>query len=182
MMEPVINYCCTCAAPVALRVPAGDTLPRHVCDSCGAIHYRNPRLVVGTLSVWENRILLCRRAIEPRKGCWTLPAGFMENQESVAEAAARETREEACARVELDFLYTMISVPHINQVHLIYRARLNDLDFAPGEESLEVALFDEADIPWEEIAFRTVAMTLRHYFADRAAGSFSLHVDAISPA
>lgn len=181
-MEPAIHYCCTCAAPVALKVPAGDSLPRHVCDACGAIHYRNPRLVVGSLPVWEDRILLCRRAIEPRRGCWTLPAGFMENQESVAEAAERETREEACARVELDALYTMISVPHINQVHVIYRARLCDLDFAPGEESLEVALFGEADIPWDEIAFRTVAMTLRHYFADRAAGSFGIHVDAIRPA
>lgn len=180
-MEPAINYCCTCAAPVAVRVPAGDSLPRHVCDACGAIHYRNPRLVVGTLPAWEGRILLCRRAIEPRRGCWTLPAGFMENQESVAEAAERETREEACARVELDAMYTMISVPHINQVHVIYRARLLDLDFAPGEESLEVALFDEADIPWDEIAFRTVAMTLRHYFADRASGSFGIHVDAIRP-
>jgi ADP-ribose pyrophosphatase YjhB (NUDIX family) len=106
----------------------------------------------------------------------------MENQESVAEAAARETREEACARVELDSLYTMISVPHINQVHLIYRAQLSDIDFAPGEESLEVALFDEADIPWNEIAFRTVAMTLRHYFADRTAGCFGIHVDTIRPA
>ncbi len=181
-MEPAINYCCTCAAPVALRVPDGDTLPRHVCDACGAIHYRNPRLVVGTLPVWEDRVLLCRRAIEPRKGCWTLPAGFMENRESVAEAAERETREEACARIDLDALYTMISVPHISQVHVIYRARLRDLDFAPGEESLEVALFAEADIPWEEIAFRTVAMTLRHYFADRAAGNFGLHVDALPPA
>lgn len=181
-MEPAINYCCTCAAPVALRVPAGDTLPRHVCDACGAIHYRNPRLVVGTLPVWEDRVLLCRRAIEPRRGCWTLPAGFMENRESVAEAAERETREEACARIDLDDLYTMISVPHISQVHVIYRARLRDLDFAPGDESLEVALFSEADIPWEEIAFRTVAMTLRHYFADRAAGSFGLHVDALAPA
>lgn len=180
-MEPAINYCCSCSAPVAVRVPAGDSLPRHVCDACGAIHYRNPRLVVGTLPVWEGRILLCRRAIEPRRGCWTLPAGFMENQESVAEAAERETREEACARVELDAMYTMISVPHINQVHVIYRARLLDLDFAPGEESLEVALFDEADIPWDEIAFRTVAMTLRHYFADRASGSFGIHVDAIRP-
>lgn len=180
-MEPAINYCCTCAAPVAVRVPAGDSLPRHVCDACGAIHYRNPRLVVGTLPAWEGRILLCRRAIEPRRGCWTLPAGFMENQESVAEAAERETREEACARVELNAMYTMISVPHINQVHVIYRARLLDLDFAPGEESLEVALFDEADIPWDEIAFRTVAMTLRHYFADRASGSFGIHVDAIRP-
>jgi ADP-ribose pyrophosphatase YjhB (NUDIX family) len=181
-MEPAVNYCCTCAAPVSLRIPAGDSLPRHVCDACGAIHYRNPRLVVGALPVWEDRILLCRRAIEPRLGCWTLPAGFMENQETVAEAAERETREEACARIELDAMYTMISVPHINQVHVIYRARLLDLDFAPGEESLEVALFEEAAIPWEEIAFRTVAMTLRHFFADRARGCFALHTEAATPA
>lgn len=179
-MEPVINYCCTCAAPVRLVVPTGDTLPRHVCAACGAIHYRNPRLVVGALPEWENRILLCRRAIEPRHGYWTLPAGFMENAESVAEAAMRETREEACARIELHDVYTMISVPHINQVHVIYRARLLDLDFAPGEESLEVRLFDEADIPWEEIAFRTVAMTLRHFFADRARGAFQMHAESIT--
>lgn len=179
-MEPAINFCCSCAAPVRLRVPPGDTLPRHVCDACGAIHYRNPRLVVGTLPVWEDRILLCRRAIEPRLGCWTLPAGFMENLETLAEAAERETREEARARVELGELYTMISVPHINQVHAIYRARLLDLDFAPGEESLEVALFDEAAIPWPEIAFRTVATTLRHYFADRVHGCFTLHTESLA--
>lgn len=181
-MEPEIKYCCTCAGPVRLRVPAGDTLPRHVCEACGAIHYRNPRLVVGTLPVWEDRILLCRRAIEPRLGFWTLPAGFMENQESVAEAAERETREEANARIELDAAYTMISVPHISQVHVIYRARLLDLDFSPGDETLEVALFAEPDIPWDAIAFRTVAMTLRHFFADRARGSFGFHAEALTPA
>jgi len=181
-MEPAINYCCTCAAPISLRIPAGDSLPRHVCDACGAIHYRNPRMVVGTLPVWEDKVLLCRRAIEPRHGCWTLPAGFMENQESVDAAALRETREEACARVEIDALYTLISVPHINQVHMIYRARLLDLDFAPGEESLEVALFDEASIPWPEIAFRTVAMTLQHFFADRREGRFNLHAESVTPA
>jgi ADP-ribose pyrophosphatase YjhB (NUDIX family) len=180
-MEPAVNFCCTCAAPVSLRIPTGDTLPRYVCNACGAIHYRNPRLVVGALPIWEDRVLLCRRAIEPRLGYWTLPAGFMENQESVAEAAERETREEARARIALDGMYTMISVPHINQVHVIYRARLLDLDFAPGEESLEVALFDEAAIPWEGIAFRTVAMTLRHFFADRARGSFMLHAEALAP-
>lgn len=180
-MEPAINYCCTCAAPISLRVPPGDSLPRHVCDVCGAIHYRNPRMVVGTLPVYEDRILLCRRAIEPRRGCWTLPAGFMENQETIAEAAARETREEARARIELDDLYTMISVPHINQVHVIYRARLLNVEFAPGVESLEVALFDEASIPWDELAFRTIAMTLRHFFADRATGRFGFHVEAIAP-
>jgi ADP-ribose pyrophosphatase YjhB (NUDIX family) len=178
-MEPVINYCCCCAAPVDLRIPPGDSLPRHVCPACGAIHYRNPRLVVGALPVWEDRVLLCRRAIEPRRGCWTLPAGFMENQETVADAALRETREEACANIELDAMYTMISVPHISQVHVIYRARLLDLDFAPGDETLEVALFDEATIPWEEIAFRTGTMTLRHFFADRAKGGFGLHIESV---
>jgi ADP-ribose pyrophosphatase YjhB (NUDIX family) len=180
-MEPAINYCCACAAPVRLKVPPGDSLPRHVCESCGAIHYRNPRLVVGALPVWGERILLCRRAIEPRHGFWTLPSGFMENAETVAEAAARETREEACAHIELGAMYTMISVPHINQVHVVYLARLLDLDFAPGEESLEVALFEEAAIPWEEIAFRTIAVTLRHFFADRAHGRFELHAEALPP-
>jgi ADP-ribose pyrophosphatase YjhB (NUDIX family) len=179
LMDPAINFCCHCAAPVKLRIPAGDSLPRHVCDACGAIHYRNPRLVVGALPVWEDKVLLCRRAIEPRRGCWTLPAGFMENQETVAEAALRETREEACANIELGAMYTMISVPHISQVHVIYWARLLDLDFAPGEETLEVALFNEAAIPWEGIAFRTGVMTLRHFFADRANGNFDLHVESV---
>ncbi|MBS3934840.1 MAG: NUDIX hydrolase [Sulfuritalea sp.] len=174
-----MNFCPICAAPVSLRVPPGDTLPRHVCNACGAIHYRNPRLVVGALPVWEDRILLCRRAIEPRLGCWTLPAGFMENRETVAEAALRETAEEVGARVELQALYTMISVPHISQVHLVFRARLLDLDYAAGEETIEIALFDEAAIPWDEIAFRTVAMTLRHFCADRRRGVYGLHVETV---
>lgn len=178
-MDPAINYCCRCGAPVRVAIPPGDTLPRHLCDHCGAVHYRNPRMVVGTLPEWQDKILLCRRAIEPRYGCWTLPAGFMENQETVSEAALRETREEAKARVELGELFTMISVPHINQVHLIFRARLLDIDFAAGNESLEVALFDEAAIPWQDIAFRSVWMTLRHYFADRARGAFATHIDAV---
>ncbi|WP_126447633.1 NUDIX hydrolase [Sulfuricystis multivorans] len=175
-----MNYCCTCGAPTSVRIPPGDSLPRHVCTNCGAIHYRNPRLVVGTLPVWEDRILLCRRAIEPRHGYWTLPAGFMENEETLAAAALRETREEACAHVELGPLYTMISVPHISQVHAIFRARLIDLDFAPGSETLEVALFEEAQVPWDDVAFRTIAMTLRHFFADRRQGSFGLHVESIA--
>lgn len=178
-MDPVINYCCSCGAPISLRVPAGDKLPRHVCDACGAIHYRNPRLVVGALPIWEERVLLCRRGIEPRHGCWTLPAGFMENQETVAEAALRETREEACARIELDEMFTVISVPHVSQVHVVFRARLLDLDFAAGDETLEVALFREDEIPWEQIAFRTIAMTLRHYFADRREGLFRFHAGEI---
>jgi ADP-ribose pyrophosphatase YjhB (NUDIX family) len=174
-MDTALNFCSVCGAPVRQRIPAGDSLPRAVCDACGAIHYRNPKLVVGALPVWEDRILLCRRAIEPRHGKWTLPAGFMENHETVAAAALRETREEANARVELGAMYTLLSVPHISQVHVIYRARLLDLDFAPGEETLEVALFREAEIPWDDIAFRTIALTLRHYFADRRAGAFGFH-------
>lgn len=162
-----MKFCSNCGAQVQFRIPSGDSLPRHVCGQCGTIHYQNPKLVVGALAEWEDRILLCRRAIEPRYGTWTLPAGFMENGESTAEAAARETLEEACARIELGPMYTLIDVPHIDQVHIIYRARLLDLDFRPGEESLEVGLFEEKDIPWDHIAFRTIALTLRHYFDDR---------------
>lgn len=180
-MDPAINFCCTCGAPVALRVPPGDSLPRHICDRCNAVHYSNPKLVVGALPEWQSSILLCRRAIEPRHGKWTLPAGFMENNESVAAAAMRETVEESGAHIELGEMYTLISVPHISQVHVIYRARLLDLDFAPGEETIELRLFEEEEIPWDEIAFRTISMTLKHYFADRRAGRFGFHTDVIAP-
>lgn len=178
-MDPVINYCCTCGGRIAVQIPPGDSLPRHVCVDCGTIHYRNPRLVVGALPEWQDQILLCRRAIEPRLGFWTLPAGFMENAETIGEAALRETREEAGAQIELGNIYTVMSVPHIDQVHVIFRARLLDLGFSPGQESLEVALFREEEIPWQEIAFRTVALTLRHYFADRKAGAFLFHAEDI---
>lgn len=170
-----MNFCSRCGAPVALRIPPGDTLPRHVCDRCATVHYINPKLVVGTVAEWEDRILLCRRAIEPRHGLWTLPAGFMENGESADAGAARETLEEACARVEIGSLFALISVPHISQVHLMYRARLLDLDFRPGEESLEVALFAEDQIPWDALAFRTIELTLQRYFADRRNGHFGFH-------
>lgn len=175
-----MNFCSSCGAPVALRVPVGDTLPRHVCGQCGTIHYQNPKVVVGALPEWEGRILLCRRAIEPRHGMWTLPAGFMENDETTAQAAVRETLEEACARIEIGDIYTLIDVPHISQVHIVYRARLLDLDFRPGVESLEVALFDQADIPWEQIAFRTIALTLRHFFEDRRRGRWSFHSGSVA--
>ena len=180
-MDPVINYCSHCGAGVSLQVPPGDSLARHVCARCGTIHYQNPKLVVGSLPVWQDKILLCRRAIEPRHGKWTLPAGFMENNETLPQAALRETTEEACARIELGEMYTLISVPHISQVHVIYRARLLDLDFAPGIETLELGLFAEDEIPWQEIAFRTIAMTLRHFFADRRAGSFGFHTGELPP-
>jgi len=178
-MDPVINYCSRCGASVSLKVPPGDTLARHVCASCGAIHYQNPKLVVGSLPEWQDKVLLCRRAIEPRLGLWTLPAGFMENNETLPQAAVRETIEEACARIEIGEMFTLISVPHISQVHAIYRARLLDLDFSPGIESLEVGLFSETEIPWQEIAFRTIGLTLRHYFADRRAGSFGFHTSEL---
>lgn len=163
------------------RVPQGDNRERDCCDHCGTIHYVNPRPVVGTIPVWRDRILLCKRAIEPRYGKWTLPAGFMEIGETTAEGALRETLEEAGARVELGPLYTMIDVPYVEQVHIFFRAQLLDLDFAPGAESLEVRLFDEPEIPWDEIAFRTVAMTLRLYLEDRARGVFGMHTGAIAP-
>ena len=175
-----MNFCSACGAQLTLKIPPGDSLPRHVCDACGSIHYRNPRLVVGALPVWEDRVLLCRRAIEPRHGKWTLPAGFMENGETVADAARRETLEEACARIDLGEMYTLISVPQINQVHVIYRSRLLDLDFAPGVETLELRLFGEDEIPWDDIAFRTIAMTLRHYFADRRTGRYGLHTEDLT--
>lgn len=177
-----MKFCSDCGASVTLRIPPGDSLPRHVCVDCGTIHYQNPKIVVGAIPEWGDRVLLCRRAIEPRHGYWTLPAGFMENAESTAEAAARETLEEACARIEVGDLFTLISVPHINQVHIVYRAQLLDLEFGPGEESLEVALFEEKDIPWDEIAFRTISMTLRHYFEDRRKGSFGTHNASIAAA
>jgi ADP-ribose pyrophosphatase YjhB (NUDIX family) len=174
-----MNYCSHCGAPVSHRIPEGDNRHRYICETCGAIHYQNPRMVVGCLPEWQGQVLLCRRAIEPRHGLWTVPAGFMENGETTAEGAARETLEEAGARVEVLGLYSMISLPDIDQVYLLFRARLLDLDFAPGEESLETRLFGEHDIPWEQLAFRTVDMTLRHYFEDARRGDFPLRMGAI---
>jgi ADP-ribose pyrophosphatase YjhB (NUDIX family) len=174
-----MKFCPNCGAQPARRVPPGDNLPRWVCDQCGEIHYQNPKLVVGALPEYQGKLLLCRRAIEPRYGYWTLPAGFMENDETAGQAALRETLEEAGARIELIEPFSLLSVPYVNQVHLFYRARLLDLQFNPGEESLEVALYDEARIPWKEIAFRTVAATLRHWFADRGRGEFGFHAEDI---
>jgi ADP-ribose pyrophosphatase YjhB (NUDIX family) len=181
MPSPPVNFCSVCSAKITLRVPPGDTLPRHVCDSCGTVHYRNPLMVVGTIPEWGDSILLCRRAIEPRHGLWTLPAGFMELGETIAQAALRETMEEAKARVELGEIFTLLSVPHVDQVHIFYRARLLDRAFAAGAETLEVALFGESEIPWKEIAFRTVSTTLRHFFSDRKEGQFRMHAGEVLP-
>lgn len=176
-----MKYCSACGATVAFKIPVGDTHPRHVCDACGVIHYINPKIVVGALAEWEGKILMCRRAIEPRLGYWTLPAGFMENHETTGQGAIRETLEEARARVELGPMFSLINVPHISQVHIVYRARLLDLDFGPGEESLEVTLMGEAEIPWKDIAFRTMALTLQRYFEDVHRGAFGFHTADLEP-
>jgi ADP-ribose pyrophosphatase YjhB (NUDIX family) len=177
-----MKYCPECGAPVELQQPPDDHRERHICTVCGAIHYHNPKLVIGAIPEWEDgRILLCRRAIEPRHGLWTLPAGFMENGETTMEGAARETLEEANARIDVGELYALYNLPHIDQVQLLFRARLLDLDFSPGVESLEVRLFEERDIPWDEIAFRAVRFTLQDYFADRKAGRFQFRVASLGP-
>jgi ADP-ribose pyrophosphatase YjhB (NUDIX family) len=175
-----MKFCSACGSPrIERRVPEGDTLPRDVCAGCGAIHYQNPKIVVGCLPEWEGRVLLCKRAIEPRYGLWTLPAGFLENGETLVDGALRETLEEAHARVAIGDLYAVISLPQINQVYMMFRARLLDLGFGPGAESLDVHLFDESGIPWESLAFRTIARTLRNYFLDRRLDAFTLHLSAI---
>ena len=175
-----MNFCSNCgAATLELRIPDGDTLQRRVCSTCGTIHYENPKIVAGCLPVFGQQVLLCKRAIEPRHGLWTLPAGFLENGETLQHGAERETLEEADARVELGELYTVISLPQIHQVYMMFRSRLLDLDFGPGTESLEVRLFDERDIPWEQLAFRTIARTLRNFFLDRRLGQYKLHVSSI---
>ncbi len=170
-----MKYCSQCAAPVSLRVPAGDNRPRFVCEACHTIHYQNPNIVAGCIPEWEGRILLCRRAIEPRFGLWTLPAGFMENGETTLQAALRETEEEAHARVDVQGLYTVFNLPHIDQVYMMFRGRLQDLDFGPGTESSEVRLFRAEEIPWDELAFPVIRETLRLYLADRERGEFPLH-------
>jgi ADP-ribose pyrophosphatase YjhB (NUDIX family) len=176
MLRSPIKHCRNCGAAVVYRLPDdGDTRQRAVCPACDTIHYENPLNVVGTVPYWGERVLLCKRNIEPRWGKWTLPAGFMELGESTAEGAARETVEEAGARIEMEDLFTVLSVPRVGQVHLFYRARLLSDQFDPGHETIEAQLFTEDEIPWDEIAFRTVRETLLCYFADRRAGRFDVH-------
>ncbi len=170
-----MNYCSECGAPVTLRVPDGDTLARHCCDACGAVHYLNPRIVAGCIVVADDgRLLLCRRSIDPRSGYWTIPAGFMENGETLVEAARRETLEEACAEVSIEGLSSVVSVPHANQVHVMFRGRLAG-SYAAGDETTEVALFEESEVPWDLIAFRSGTAALRAFFADRTAGTWRVH-------
>lgn len=170
-----IRHCKACGAATRYTVPVDDNRERAVCAACGTIHYENPINVVGTVPVWEDRILLCRRNIHPRFGLWTLPAGFLEIGETTMEGALRETEEEAGAHAEVEGLFTVLNVVRVAQLHLFYRARLRDTVFAPGPETIEARLFAQDEIPWDELAFRTVRETLLHWFADRERGQFGVH-------
>jgi ADP-ribose pyrophosphatase YjhB (NUDIX family) len=174
-----MKFCSDCGQPVERRIPAGDNLPRAVCTACGTVHYENPRVVVGCVPEWQGRILLCRRAIMPRRGYWTTPAGFLENGESLQTAAARETLEEAEARVEVGSLLTITHVLHAAQVHVMFRGRLIDGRFGVGIESLESGLYEESAIPWDEIAFPSITFALRSFFEDRSAEREQIHYNDI---
>ena len=173
-----MKFCHHCAAPLVVRVPEGDDKPRHCCDDCDVIFYQNPKNVVGTLTIHDEKVLLCKRAIQPRVGKWTLPAGFMENGESSLNGAIRETKEEAGANIIIadNSLYTLFNLPSINQVYMFFRAELADLEFNPGPESEEVALFSEGEIPWAQIAFPVVKSTLEHYFQDLKTNRFPVRM------
>lgn len=174
-----MNFCPNCGARVEHRIPDGDHLPRHVCGACGTVHYQNPKLIAGCVPESGGRILICRRAIEPRRGYWTVPAGFMENDETLQQAAARECWEEALARVEIGSPCAIVHVLHAHQVHVMFRARLAEPGFGVGVESLETRLVAEDEIPWPEIAFPSVTFTLRCWLADRAQGANELHFTTI---
>ena len=179
MHRPPLKHCRVCGAAVVDRLPDdGDTKVRAVCPDCQTVHYENPLNVVGTVPTWGDdgaQVLLCKRNIEPRWGKWTLPAGFMEMGETTAQGAARETVEEAGAEFEMQDLFTVMNVVRVGQVHMFYRARLLSTHFDPGSETIEARLFKESEIPWDEIAFRTVKETLEHYFEDRRSGQFGIH-------
>lgn len=176
MLKMPIKHCKNCGGAVVYRLPDdGDTKSRAICTACQTVHYENPLMVVGTVPYWGDRVLLCKRNIEPRWGKWTLPAGFMELNETVAEGAARETVEEAGAEFDMEGFFSLVNVPRVGQVHMFYLAKLLSDQFDPGHETIETGLFTEDEIPWDELAFKTVAETLKRYFADRRAGQFSIH-------
>jgi ADP-ribose pyrophosphatase YjhB (NUDIX family) len=168
--KTLVNFCSHCGERVQQRIPPGDHLPRFVCDACGTIHYQNPRIIAGCVLDVDGNILLCRRAIEPRRGFWTVPAGFMENGETLQQGAAREAYEEALAEVEIGSLLAIANVTRAHQVHVFFRARLRSPAFGPGPESLEVRLFTPSEIPWADIAFPSTVFSLERYLEDRAAG------------
>ncbi len=167
-----MNFCPYCGAPLVLQIPEGDDRPRYRCSACGRVHYENPKVVVGCIPLWEDKILLCRRNIEPQKGLWTLPAGYLENGETVKEGAIRETLEESGAVVNSLHTYLLLDIVHICQIYLMFLGQLESPSFHPTHESSEVALFTEKDVPWDAVAFRAIEKTLRCYFQDRAEGRF----------
>jgi len=173
------SFCSQCGVSLVRRIPPDDTRMRDVCEGCGAIHYQNPRMVVGTIPVWQDQVLLCKRAIEPRYGYWTLPAGFMELGETSAAGAQRETLEEAGLQTEIGSLFSVIDVPQADQVHVFFLTQVLDPSLAPGQETLEAHWVSEADIPWPEIAFRTVSLTLERFFDDRRRGHYGVHYLAL---
>jgi NADH pyrophosphatase NudC (nudix superfamily) len=178
-----IQYCMDCGTATELRTPSGDERVRHVCTACGKIHYQNPKVVVGCIPEYEDRILLCRRDIEPRRGKWTLPAGFLESNESVRAGALRETYEEAQLRAEIIAPYRLFDLVFVNQLYLMFRARILVPDFGPTHESSEVRLVQEQDIPWNDIAFPVIEKTLLHFFRDRKKGTFEfLSLELAEPA
>ena len=175
-----MNFCSKCgSARIERTIPSGEDRARDVCGECGEVFYQNPKIVAGCIPIWEDKILLCKRAIEPRYGWWTLPAGYMENGETIAEGAKRETAEEACADVVVQQLFALFSLPEINQVYMIFLSQLTNLDFSPGAESLECKLFSETEIPWSEIAFPTITHSLKFYFEDLKRGTFKQHIGDI---
>lgn len=174
-----MRYCLQCGHEAERKIPATDNIPRLVCPNCHYIHYENPKVICGALVLWENKVLLCRRAIEPRYGLWTLPAGYMELFETMEQGAARETREEAEAEIKIEQLYCTYNIPRIGQIYVLFKAELIDGKFGAGEESIECRLFDEAEIPWTELAFPSVEHTLRHYFADRQNNAFPMHLETL---
>jgi len=174
-----MNFCIICGHETTEKIPLGDHQIRRVCVQCGNIHYENPKVICGALALWEDKVLLCRRAIEPRYGLWTLPAGYMELFETMEQGAARETREEAEAEIHIEQLYCMYNIPRIGQIYVLFKANLIDGTFGAGEESIECRLFDEHEIPWTDLAFPRVERTLRHYFEDRKNNSFITHLETI---
>lgn len=176
-----MKFCSECGSSVTKKIPQGEDRQRYVCVSCGVIHYQNPRVIVGTIPLTGDKILLCRRAIEPRKGFWTVPAGFMENDETTLEGAVRETWEEARAKVCNESLYRLFDLPHINQVYIFYLADLLGDEYSAGPESLDVALFDLQDIPWDELAFPVVTDALKELLEDRKSGKFPVRISGVEP-
>lgn len=176
-----VKFCSNCGESVHKRIPKGDDRPRCICDSCGTIHYKNPKVVVGCIAEWKDKVLMCRRAIAPQVGKWTLPAGYLESAETVAQGAQRETIEEAKAKVEIIEPYALFNLTFVDQIYLMFRAKLMNLDFGPGPESREVTLMSEKNIPWDEIAFNVIHKILRCYFMDKSNGSFQFKMGDIEP-